>query len=398
MSRRLFTLLLLTLVLPLQPVSAGNPIVVCRKVAERIINVSNHKLVTDSLGQPHVDCYYQEWRYVNGVLALAMQTLSDLTGEQSYRRFVADNYAFFFNDSVSSVLRRAFDHGIRDYGWKRFFTMSSLDDCGAMGAGLTMLNRQLTREEYTSYIRQIRNYILRGQRRVILDSIGYRTVYCRGSLGERTVWMDDLYMSTSFLCRQTGDDSCATMAVQQALAFDSLLYDPVAGAYRHCIYYDEGCSQGVACWGRANGWAFMAMADILDNVPSSTPGYGRLLACFRNRCASLCRLQDDEGMWHQLLDRKDSYAETSCTAMFVYALAKGVRRGWLDSAMVTTARKGWDALCTRIDDEGHVNGTCMGTSISKDIHYYYLRPCPVDDAHGLGPVILAGLEMNQLTR
>jgi rhamnogalacturonyl hydrolase YesR len=94
-----------------------------------------------------------------------------------------------------------------------------------------------------------------------------------------------------------------------------------------------------------------------------------------------------------MLDRTDSYTETSCSAMFTYALARGVNRGWLDaSAYGPVALAGWAGLSTRIDDQGHVTGSCVGTGYADDYIYYYHRP-DLDDIHGYGPVLLAGSEI-----
>ena len=116
-----------------------NPISVAERLADHIMQGHNHELYEDSLGHCHIRSYYQEWRYVNGVLGLGMQELAKATGKAAYRQFVSDNFAFFFNPKIQQRLKRDYDQGLRDYGYHRFFTMGSLDDCGAMGASLAQL-------------------------------------------------------------------------------------------------------------------------------------------------------------------------------------------------------------------------------------------------------------------
>ncbi len=99
-----------------------------------------------------------------------------------------------------------------------------------------------------------------------------------------------------------------------------------------------------------------------------------------------------------MLDRTDTYTETSCSAMFTFALAHGVNHGWLDAgAYGPVAQAGWNGLTTRIDGQGRITGTCVGTGYADDYVFYYHRPS-TDDIHGYGPVLLAGAEMIHLLK
>ena len=96
----------------------------------------------------------------------------------------------------------------------------------------------------------------------------------------------------------------------------------------------------------------------------------------------------------QLLDRTDSYLETSATAMFTFAIARGVNRGWLDHmAYGAMLSLGWNAVTQKVNAQGQVEGTCVGTGMGFDPAFYYYRPTSVFAAHGYGPVLLAGAEM-----
>ena len=140
----------------------------------------------------------------------------------------------------------------------------------------------------------------------------------------------------------------------------------------------------------------MSLVELLDVLPQDHPLRGRILQLFQAHAQALASLQAGDGLWHQMLDRTDTYTETSCSAMFTYALAKGVNHGWLDPAAYgPVALEGWNGLSTRVDDQGHITGTCIGTGYADDYVYYYHRPA-VDDIHGYGPVLLAGSEDNPL--
>jgi rhamnogalacturonyl hydrolase YesR len=93
-------------------------------------------------------------------------------------------------------------------------------------------------------------------------------------------------------------------------------------------------------------------------------------------------------MWGQLVDDPDSWAETSCTGMFTYAVVTGVKKGWLDKKEYEpVARKGWLALVSYIDEQGDVREVCEGTNKKSDRQYYLDRKRITGDMHGQAPVL-----------
>ena len=109
--------------------------------------------------------------------------------------------------------------------------------------------------------------------------------------------------------------------------------------------------------------------------------------------------QSGSGFWHQLLDREDSYLETSATAIYAYAMARAINRGWLDPvAHAPAVVLAWNAVSTKVNAEGQVEGTCVGTGMGFDPAFYYHRPVSKFAAHGYGPVLLAGAEVIRLLK
>ena len=150
-------------------------------------------------------------------------------------------------------------------------------------------------------------------------------------------------------------------------------------------------------WARCNGWALLAMSELLDVLPSGHPSREEILKLFRDHIRGLASFQGAPGFWHQLIDKPDSYYETSATAIFTYCIAHGINQGWLDPrAHGPMAVLGWNAVQTRVNDAGQVEGTCVGTGMAFDPAFYYYRPVNVAAAHGYGPVIMAGAEMIKL--
>jgi hypothetical protein len=103
-------------------------------------------------------------------------------------------------------------------------------------------------------------------------------------------------------------------------------------------------------------------------------------------------------IWHQLLDKPDSYLESSSTAMFTFAVARGVNRGWLTPAYAPIAQTGWQALRERIRENGQIDDICVGTTAAYDAVYYYNRPTSLEAPQGYGPTLMAGAEMITLLK
>lgn len=387
-------LLILLFILPLCANAQSDELAIVKRVANHVCDMSNHDLIVNTDGSCVIPCYYQEWRYVNGVLGQAMIDLSQATKDEKYQEMVKANFDFFFDKTNFHYLKNQYDKGVRDYGYHRFFSMSSLDDCGAMGAALAKLNAIYPKAEYVDYLKKIEDYILSGQGRL------EKGPFSRGEGVNETVWLDDLYMSLSFLTQYGSlynKQVCLKLAADQALAFTRYLRDTRNGLFYHCYYVYEN-QPGVAHWGRANGWCLYALALLLDVLPSEDPQYSSVLDIYKNAVADVCRYQDANGMWHQLLDKSDSYTETSCTAMFAYSIAKGINKGWIDSGYGTVVNIAWKALTEQVTPQGELLGVCIGTGTSRDLSFYYNRPTPLNDAHGLGAFIQCGIEVSKMKK
>src|SRR5690606_1216954 len=150
-------------------------------------------------------------------------------------------------------------------------------------------------------------------------------------------------------------------------------------------------------WARANGWALMTKVELLDVLPADYSGRAEVLEKLRRHAVGLAERQDKTGFWHQLLDRNDSYLETSATAIYAYCIARAINKGWLDAkAYGPMALLAWNAVNTKVTEQGQIEGTCVGTGMGFDPAFYYYRPISNFAAHGYGPVLLAGAEIYRL--
>jgi rhamnogalacturonyl hydrolase YesR len=133
-------------------------------------------------------------------------------------------------------------------------------------------------------------------------------------------------------------------------------------------------------------------------MPADHPSRPAVLLQFQRAVQGVAPLQNSAGMWHQLLDRTDSYLESSATAMFTFAIARGVNRGWISPAYAPIAQTGWRALEQRIRPDGQIEGICVGTTAAHDAVYYYNRPTALSAMQGYGPALMAGAEVITMLR
>ena len=269
----------------------------------------------------------------------------------------------------------------------------SLDDSGSMCAAMIKARRAGVAPGVQPMIDNYIRYISKGQQR-LEDGTLSRNVPFPDSL-----WLDDLYMSVPALAQMgkaTGEPGYFDDAVKQVLQFSDRMFVREKGLYMH------GWVKGmdvhpVFHWARANGWALVAMTELLDVLPENHPGRGRVLELLRAHIGGLAACQSGQGLWHQLLDRNDSYLETSASAMFAFCIARAINRGWIDKkAHLPMLQSAWNAVAGRVNAQGQVEGTCIGTGMTFEPVFYYYRPTSVLAAHGYGAVLHAGAEMIRL--
>ena len=331
---------------------------------------------------------YNDWRYWNGVLNIAMLNLGTVLEKPEYREFAEQNVAFGF-EYGPKFEKEYKGEGKWEYPFGQFFLMEELDDCGAIGASVIEVYKKDLNPQYKIYIEKAADHILNKQSRL---SDG---TFVRSFPEKWTLWADDLYMSISFLSRMgelTNDKRYFDDAARQVINFHKYLFNTEMGLMTHS-WYSDSKSQSVAFWGRANGWALVAQVDLFDRLPKNHSLRKTLLSLLHRHILGIARYQAGNGLWHQLLDKQDSYYETSCSSMFTYAIARAVNKGYIESRYGSIARRGWEGVMTKISLAGDVEGVCTGTVVSNDLVYYYHRPTPLNDVHGMGTILLAGAEM-----
>ncbi|MFA7117637.1 MAG: glycoside hydrolase family 88 protein [Sphaerochaetaceae bacterium] len=279
-------------------------------------------------------------------------------------------------------------------------SLDSLDDCGSFCSTLLELAKDHELEEYAKIVSAVAEHILRKQPR-LEDGTFYRKQQMH-AFHNMTMWADDLYMSVPFMVRYSQyaqDPSVLDDAARQFLGFKKRLYLPEKQLFSHVYDFKRNLATGIP-WGRGNGWVLFSLSELLQVLPFNHPLRKELVELFASMCSGCGRLQDKEGLWHQVLDMPSSYQETSCTAMFVASFCRGIKNGWLkDTELFTNlAKRGAEGLRKScIDTEGHVHGVCRGSEFSCSPNYYAKKLLPrLDDTHGIGIVLIALDEMDTL--
>ena len=344
-----------------------------------------------------VNSKYNNWHYTNGVTNIAMLELADKTGRKDYERYVVRNMDFVFNEGNLAFFRRQYDKALKDGGWyavrklswHMIFRGKRLDDNGPMGASLIDLQMRHPDKAFLDYINTTDEHLRKAEPRLADGTIARLWPHVN------TIWADDAFMAVSFLSRMgqlTGDNAYFDDAARQIISYDKHLWCPEKRIYYHCWHTDNG-EHGVAHWSRANGWMFMAQADLLARMPESHPLRRQVMEIFRKQASGVARYQGKNGLWHQLLDKEDSFEELTGTAMFVFGIARGVKMGWLHPDFIYVAEQGLKGMMTKISREGDVTAICTGTGIMPSTVYYYNRPQLTNDPMGEGPVLRALVEM-----
>ena len=299
----------------------------------------------------------------------------EATGDESYRDYVTKRHQLLAD--IAPVFQKIYAKNKDiDVNIRRVIDPHALDDSGAICCsmiksvlkGYSPLNSNLS-----PLIQNYADYIINKEFRLADGT------FARIRPQNNTVWLDDMFMgipTVAYMGLMTGDGKYYDEAARQVLQFASRMWVPEKGLFRHG-WVESMDPHPAFHWGRANGWAILTMCEVLDVLPPSHPKYDEIMSLLKAHAAGLARLQHHDGFWHQLLDRNDTYLETSATAIYTYCLAHAVNQGWLDAKVYgPVVQLGWHAIASKVNTKGQVEGVCVG----------------------YGPVLWAGAEMLNLLK
>lgn len=232
------------------------------------------------------------------------------------------------------------------------------------------------------------------------------------------IWLDGVYMGMPFLtmyAKEFDAPKWYDVATHEIKLVYEKTRDPETGLLYHA--WDESKEQKWAdpetglsphFWSRAMGWYVMAIVDVLDYLPEDHPDRDDLVGILKNTLDALLKVRDEEsGVWYQVLDqggREGNYLEGSGTAMYIYAMAKGVNKGYLNEKYLEVANEAFnDMVNTFIIEDGLISmvnicGSCgLGGTPYRDgsYEYYTTEKIVKNDCKGVAPFIMAAIELDR---
>jgi unsaturated rhamnogalacturonyl hydrolase len=350
------------------------------------------------------DMPYQKrrnWNYETGCVLLVLERLWRLTGDDRYYKYIRRNVDLFVQE----------DGTIATYNLNEY----NVDQIN-QGKALFLLEETTGEKKYHEAIELLVTQ-LRSHPRTSEGGLWHKKIY------PFQMWLDGVYMTSPFLAAyavKSDEPEWFDDIANEIILMEKRSRDPHTGLLYHG--WDEskeqrwadpetGCSPHF--WSRALGWYVMAVVDVLDFMPLCHPQRGLIVGIFHRLAEAIVRVQDaGSGLWYQVLDqggRPGNYLEASGSSMFVYALAKGARHGYLSGGALEAARRGFAGLlkhCVETDADGsvHLQRVCsvagLGGNPYRDgsYEYYIGEPTRRDDPKGVAPFIMAAMEIEAADR
>jgi unsaturated rhamnogalacturonyl hydrolase len=338
---------------------------------------------------------YGSWDYVTGTVLRGYMELWKITGEKKYYDYI--------KNTVDRVVTS--DGSISGY----ILSDYNLDEIKE-GCQLLFLYRETGLEKYKKAADLLRLQ-LSGHPRTSEGAFWHKKRY------PWQIWLDGLYMGSPFYAEYGevfNEPAAMDDVARQLLLTHKHLRDSVTGLYYHGWdemrqqeWADSVTGQSPSFWGRAMGWYAMALVDALDYIPAAHLKRDSILMILNLFAPAIKNFQDSaSGVWWQVVDqghREGNYLESSVSCMFVYALAKAARLGYIDTSYRSVAVRGFEGILKEFITTGAngvltLNKTCLtaGLGNGRDGSYeYYVNETSVvsNDGKAIGPFILAAIEI-----
>jgi unsaturated rhamnogalacturonyl hydrolase len=359
------------------------------KMAERAMSLWKDSFIVDP-SKP------EKWTYDEGVVLKGMQGLWYNTGDGKYFHYIKQCMDLFVDN----------DGNIRTYKSEDF----NLDNINN-GRILLLLYKVTGEKKYWNAATKLREQ-LKEQPRNADGGFWHKKIY------PDQMWLDGLYMAEPFYAEYallSHDDAAFNDIAKQFILMEQHSRDPKTGLLYHAWdaskkekWANKTTGLSSNFWGRAMGWYGMALVDVLDHFPADNPQRKTLIRILNRFANAIVKVQDAKtGLWWDILDRpnyKNNYPEASASSMFVYTLAKGVRKGYLPNTFLVSAKKGFDGITKTFittTSDGHLNfeGTVsvsgLGGKPYRDgsFEYYMSEKVVQNDPKGLGAFLQAANEM-----
>lgn len=371
-----------------------SPLDMAEKMAESVMKRAPAAWMTDYVKKP-------KWEYTQGLVCKSFEQLYQVTGKQSYF-----DYEKGYADTL--ILN---DGTILNYKKEEY----NIDQINS-GKILFLLYSKTKDPKYKIAIETLRDQ-MRTHPRTSEGGFWHKLRY------PSQMWLDGLYMGSPFLAEYAikfNEPELLDDVVNQFITVQKYTLDAKTGLNYHG--WDESKQQKWAnpqtgqsphFWGRAMGWYCMALVDVLDFIPENHPKRSEIIDILQKTMTALVTVQDStSGVWYQVLDqgnRKGNYLESTASCMFVYSMLKAVRKGYIPKTFLTQATKGYNGILKNFIKENpdstiSLTQCCsvagLGGNPYRDgsYEYYIGEPIRDNDPKGVGPFIMACIEMDQVKK
>jgi len=366
-------------------------------ISERLAETAMNRIWVDQRNAPGIP---PKWNYEQGVILKAIEQMWYVTGDAKYFRHIQKGMDYWIDEKG--------DH--KDYHLEEY----NIDHVTPATAMMT-LYRVTGSDKYRKMVDLFRSQ-LKTHPRTNEGGFWHKKIY------PYQMWLDGLYMGEPFYAEYSkvfGEDNWNDIA-NQFVWMEKHARDEKTGLLYHGWdeskqqkWADKATGRSPHVWGRAMGWYALALVDTLEYFPADHPRRAELIAILNREAAAIEKVQDKaSGVWWDILDlggREKNYLESSCSAMFVYSIARGVREGYLPARYMKVATRGWAGIQKEFirtnaqgqtDWEGTVSVSGLGGTPYRDgsFEYYMSEKLRTNDAKGLGPAIRAALEMESYER
>ncbi|PUV23615.1 glycoside hydrolase family 88/105 protein [Sphingobacterium athyrii] len=331
--------------------------------------------------------------YSQGLGCLAMLKVAEKTGDKKYF-----NYVEKWADTL-----------INEKGEIHLYELSAYNvDFVNSGKILFELYEKTKKEKYRLAIETLVHQ-LKYQPTTLEGGYWHKLIY------PHQIWLDGVYMTGPFLAKYaklSKDDQYYDKAIDEILITAKHTLDPRTGLYYHA--WDESKKQAWAnpqtgqspnFWGRSIGWYFMAVIDVLDELPLDYPRRDKLIQLAQSLANTLANYQDDEGLWWQVIDqpkRKGNYQEASVNSMFLYTYSKGINKKHLSESYMALVNKLYQGIQKKLLKQENGLWTLMqcnavaglGGNPYRDgsYDYYVGERIRENDTKATGPFIMGCME------
>ena len=335
------------------------------------------------------------FNYHQGVFLTGMSRVYEICGDKRYFDYIND-WAHAVQDENGKI---------REYeGWLSLTTLDFRQPANV----LAFMYEQTHDKHYVDLMKYLADDLV--------------TTYPRNDFGgfwhfyttPDQMWLDGLYMAGPLLARYarySGKSEYLDLAIRQIFLMYEHMRDPATGLLRHgwdpgknAVWADPETGLSPEVWGRACGWFPLAIADMLDDIPENHRDRARIIEIQQELIGNVLKYQSAEGRWYEIVDKWDqpgNWPENSCTCLFIYAIAKGIRKGYIGKDAYPAARRAYDRVIETLlpapEGEFSLGDICVGTCIEEGTYDYYIaRDRTENDLHGMGAFLLMASELSKL--